>query len=215
MIYRSFPRTEWQCAEIGYGTWGMAGWSGVGRWESIAALDCAVALGCNFFDTAWAYGTGTANGCSRGCSRPIPASACTSPRRSPRRTAVACQGGLPSRRCLSAGSHPRIHGEEPPQSRGRLHRPAATARLVRCMGGRRAVAAGGIGPEGARIDSRLRDQRQSLAARERVEGARHGLVDAVQVVYNLFDQAPEDELFPHVSRMRVGCSRVCRSTKAA
>jgi aryl-alcohol dehydrogenase-like predicted oxidoreductase len=29
-----------------------------------------------------------------------------------------------------------------------------------------------------------------------VETVRSGLVDAVQVIYNIFDQAPEDELFP-------------------
>lgn len=45
-------------SEIGYGMWGMAGWSGSEDQESLASLDRAVALGCNFFDTAWAYGDG-------------------------------------------------------------------------------------------------------------------------------------------------------------
>ena len=36
----------------------MAGWSGSDDEESLASLDRAVALGCNFFDTAWAYGDG-------------------------------------------------------------------------------------------------------------------------------------------------------------
>ena len=42
-----------------------------------------------------------------------------------------------------------------------------------------------------------------------------GLVDAVQVVYNIFDQAPEDELFPTAARAASRSSRACRSTKAA
>src|SRR5512140_1680162 len=58
MNYRAFPRTGWQWAEIGYGTWGMAGWSGSDDAESLASMERAVALGCNLFDTAWAYGSG-------------------------------------------------------------------------------------------------------------------------------------------------------------
>jgi aryl-alcohol dehydrogenase-like predicted oxidoreductase len=38
--------------------WGMAGWTGADDRESMAALHRSVALGCNFFDTAWAYGAG-------------------------------------------------------------------------------------------------------------------------------------------------------------
>lgn len=38
--------------------WGMAGWTGSEDEESLVSLDGAVALGCNFFDTAWAYGDG-------------------------------------------------------------------------------------------------------------------------------------------------------------
>jgi aryl-alcohol dehydrogenase-like predicted oxidoreductase len=58
MIYRPFPRTNWNVAEIGHGTWGMAGWSGSDDAESLEAMERALALGCNFFDTAWAYGSG-------------------------------------------------------------------------------------------------------------------------------------------------------------
>ena len=38
--------------------WGMAGWTGSDDDESLQALQRAVDLGCNFFDTAWAYGEG-------------------------------------------------------------------------------------------------------------------------------------------------------------
>jgi aryl-alcohol dehydrogenase-like predicted oxidoreductase len=38
--------------------WGMAGWTGSDDAQSLAALQRAVDLGCNFFDTAWAYGSG-------------------------------------------------------------------------------------------------------------------------------------------------------------
>src|SRR6201997_1690066 len=58
MHYRRFGRTGWNVSEIGYGMWGLAGWTGSARAESIASLQRAVDLGCNFFDTAWAYGDG-------------------------------------------------------------------------------------------------------------------------------------------------------------
>ncbi|HEX8871917.1 MAG TPA: aldo/keto reductase, partial [Candidatus Acidoferrum sp.] len=56
--YRQFGRTGWNVSEIGYGMWGLAGWTGSDDAESLASLRRAVALGCNFFDTAWAYGDG-------------------------------------------------------------------------------------------------------------------------------------------------------------
>src|SRR5437879_1166770 len=56
MRYRKFGRTGWNVSEIGYGMWGLAGWTGSDDAESLDALQRAVDLGCNFFDTAWAYG---------------------------------------------------------------------------------------------------------------------------------------------------------------
>ena len=58
MQYRTFGRTGWKVSEIGYGMWGMGSWSGSDDQQSLAALQRAVDLGCNFFDTAWAYGGG-------------------------------------------------------------------------------------------------------------------------------------------------------------
>ena len=58
MNTRSFGRLGWQVSEIGYGMWGMAGWTGSEDAESLASLQRAIELGCNFFDTAWAYGEG-------------------------------------------------------------------------------------------------------------------------------------------------------------
>src|SRR5688500_4267725 len=58
MRYRSFGRLGWKVSEIGYGMWGMAGWSGSAAEQSREALDEAVRGGCNFFDTAWGYGEG-------------------------------------------------------------------------------------------------------------------------------------------------------------
>src|SRR5271170_3573485 len=58
MNYRRFGKTGWQVSEIGYGMWGLAGWTGSDDAESVASLKRAIELGCNLFDTAWAYGEG-------------------------------------------------------------------------------------------------------------------------------------------------------------
>jgi len=58
MKYRKLGRTGWEVSEVGYGMWGMGGWTGSDDDESINSLQLAVDLGCNFFDTAWGYGEG-------------------------------------------------------------------------------------------------------------------------------------------------------------
>jgi aryl-alcohol dehydrogenase-like predicted oxidoreductase len=58
MEYRRFGRTGWSVSEIGYGMWGLAGWTGSEQTEVDQALERSVGLGCNFFDTAWGYGAG-------------------------------------------------------------------------------------------------------------------------------------------------------------
>lgn len=58
MQYRRFGRTGWQVAEMGYGMWGLAGWTDTDQSEVNRSLDLSVELGCNFFDTAWGYGAG-------------------------------------------------------------------------------------------------------------------------------------------------------------
>ena len=58
MEYRAFGRTGWQVSAIGTGTWAMGSlWGPVDDRESLAALNRAVDLGVNFFDTADAYGS--------------------------------------------------------------------------------------------------------------------------------------------------------------
>ena len=58
MEYRPFGRTGWRVSATGTGTWAMGSlWGPVDDRESLAALDRAVGLGVNFFDTADVYGS--------------------------------------------------------------------------------------------------------------------------------------------------------------
>ncbi|MGH9886005.1 MAG: aldo/keto reductase, partial [bacterium] len=58
MKQRPFGRAAWPVSELGYGMWGLAGWTGSDDDESLDSLQLAVDRGVNFFDTAAAYGDG-------------------------------------------------------------------------------------------------------------------------------------------------------------
>src|SRR5258706_185159 len=58
MEYRKLGRTGFDVSEIAHGVWGMSSWSGSNDEESRASLQLSADLGCNFFDSAWAYGEG-------------------------------------------------------------------------------------------------------------------------------------------------------------
>lgn len=58
MINRKFGITQWDIGEVGYGMWGMGEWKESDDLLSLKSLDLAVERGVNFFDTAWAYGHG-------------------------------------------------------------------------------------------------------------------------------------------------------------
>ncbi len=59
MKYRQLGRTGWEISQVSFGAWAIGGaWGSVDDNESIAALNRAVELGVNFFDTADVYGDG-------------------------------------------------------------------------------------------------------------------------------------------------------------
>src|SRR5512136_128530 len=58
MEYRDLGRTGWKVSAVSLGTWAMGGsWGTVDPRESMAALNRALDLGVNFFDTSDAYGS--------------------------------------------------------------------------------------------------------------------------------------------------------------
>jgi len=58
MQYRNFGKTGLKVSEVGHGLWGMGSWTDAEDKQSLLALQRSLDLGCNFFDTAWAYGDG-------------------------------------------------------------------------------------------------------------------------------------------------------------
>jgi aryl-alcohol dehydrogenase-like predicted oxidoreductase len=204
MRYRTFGRLGWQVSDIGYGMWGMGGWSGSDDQESLASLDRAIARGCNFFDTAFAYGDGHSE---------------------------TLLGQTLKRH---TGTRLYVATKVPPKNRkwpGRATTPISevfpydyiremTERSLKNLG----VETLDLQQLHVWSDAWVADDGWQRAARDLkreglikgfgisvnrwepanvLKALETGLVDAVQVVYNIFDQAPEDELFPACQRLNV------------
>jgi aryl-alcohol dehydrogenase-like predicted oxidoreductase len=204
MQYREFGRTGWSVGEIGYGMWGMAGWTGSDDEESRRSLDRAVELGCTFFDTASAYGDGKSERLlgellKRHAGRRLYVATKIPPknRQWPARAEHALRDVFPA-------GHIREYTETSLRNIGvdtldlqQFHVWSDAwadndewQRAVSALKEEGLVRAIGISINRWQPSNVLK----ALAT---------GLIDAVQVVYNLFDQAPEDELFPECRRRNV------------
>jgi aryl-alcohol dehydrogenase-like predicted oxidoreductase len=198
MRSRRFGRTGWQVSEVGYGMWGMGGWTGSDDEESGRALDRALTLGCTFFDTAWAYGQGRSERLLGDALRARPdihAYVATKipPKnmRWPGKADYAAADTYPA-------DHIRAFTEK---SLENLGVPAIDLQQLHVWsdawasdsGWQRAV-------DDLKREKLLRAFGISVNRWEPTNVLRAletGLVDSVQVVYNIFDQAPEDELFAY------------------
>jgi aryl-alcohol dehydrogenase-like predicted oxidoreductase len=197
MRYRRFGRAGWDVSEIGYGMWGMGGWSGSDDEESLRSLQRAVDLGVNFFDTAWAYGEGHSEGLLGRLVRANPDKRLYTATKVPPKNRK-----WPSQRGSTLDeTFPPDYVEEYVHSSLKnsglesfdlmqLHvwedAWVEDDRWAKKLGELRAQ--GLVGAVGISINR--------WEPWNGVRAVRAGLVDAVQVIYNIFDQNPEDELFP-------------------
>ena len=178
--------------------WGMAGWTGSDDEESHKSLDRAVELGCNFFDTAWAYGDGHSE---RLLGRDAAASqgqaALHRDEASAEEPQVAGEARVCARRGVPGRLHRRVHREEPGESR-RGHASTCSSSTSGATRGP-TTNAGSDAVTALKEEGRVRAIGISINRWQPANVLRTldtGLIDAVQVVYNVFDQNPEDELFP-------------------
>jgi aryl-alcohol dehydrogenase-like predicted oxidoreductase len=197
MQYRRFGRTGWDVSEIGYGMWGMAGWSGSEDAESLASLQRAVDLGCNFFDTAWAYGDGHSEQLLGKVLRANPGKRLYTATKVPPKNRK-----WPSQRDYSLDDcYPPSYIEEY-VDKSLANLGVKTLDLIQLhtwedkwLDDKRLLPV----IEKLRESEKVRAFGLSLNRWEPwngVRAVRSGVVDAVQVIYNIFDQNPEDELFP-------------------
>ena len=205
MEYRTFGRTGWTVSEVGYGMWAMGGgWSGSDDEESLQALHRAVELGCNFFDTAWGYGAGHSERLLGQLVRAHPESKLYTASKIPPKNFK-----WPSRRHYTLDEcfppdHIREYTEKSLANLGldsvdlmQFHvwedswaHDERWQRAVDDLKREGLIRAMGVSVNRWEPDNVL----QTL---------RTGLIDAVQVIYNIFDQNPEDHLFPLCQQLNV------------
>jgi aryl-alcohol dehydrogenase-like predicted oxidoreductase len=201
MQRRSFGKTGRSVSELGVGMWGMGG--GVGGWtgsddrQSTTVLRAAVDAGVTFFDSAQVYGAGHSDELMGALARADPSHDLFLASKIP-----------PKNREWPARPSDRIGDVFPPDHirasvEGILRRTGtASIDLVQFhvwqdawaddAGWQEAV-------EALKRDGLVRfigisvNRREPANVLRTLETAR---IDAVQVVYNIFDQAPEDELLP-------------------
>jgi aryl-alcohol dehydrogenase-like predicted oxidoreductase len=197
MQYRRFGRVGWQVSEVGYGMWGMGGWSGSSDRQSLEALQLAVDLGCNFFDTAWGYGEGHSEGLLGELVRANPDKQLYTATKIPPKNWT-----WPSRRgFLLDDTFPAAHIREYTEaSLANLDLPSMDLIQFHVWEDEWA--------EDERWQRAVDDLRKEGLVRavgisvnrwepwNVLRTLRTGMIDAVQTIYNIFDQAPEDELFP-------------------
>src|SRR5438552_257032 len=197
MKYRKLGRTGFEGSDIDYGLWGMSGWSGSDDRESLASLQLSVDLGCTFFDSAWAYGDGKSD---------------------------SLLGEIMSRnkgkRLHAASKIPPGNLQWPALPKYKYHdvfSPEHVFQYTDLI--RKNLRVDSIDvlqfhvwddtwinePDFPSTVEKLKNNGQikyfglSLnrwQPENGIRALRTGLVDTVQVIYNIFDQAPEDELFP-------------------
>lgn len=204
MNFRRFGRTGWQVSEIGYGMWGMGSWTGSDDEQSLASLQQAIDLGCNFFDTAWAYNKGHSEGLLGQIVRANPGKQLYTASKIPPKNFI-----WPSRREFSLDDcFPPDHIEQ------YVHSSLKNSGLEKIN-----LMQFHVWEDHFVEDERWARKLDDLRAQGLIDAVgisinrwepwngvrtvRSGLIDAVQVIYNIFDQNPEDELFPACGEMDV------------
>jgi aryl-alcohol dehydrogenase-like predicted oxidoreductase len=205
MKYRELGKTEWQVSEIGYGMWGMAGWTGSDDEESMLSLQLSVDLGCNFFDTAWGYGNGKSEGLLGKLVR-----------------------SNKDKKLYTATKIPPKNFKWPGRREYSLDDCFPPDHIREYV--EKSLTNAGLGSFDLMQfhtweDHWLQDDRgimKMIELKEQglikaigisinrwepwngIKAVRSGLIDTVQVIYNIFDQNPKDELFPACREMNVG-----------
>lgn len=205
MQYRNFGRSGLKVSEIGHGLWGVGDWPGADDKESLQAMQLSLDLGCDFYDTAAAYGDG----------------------RSEKLLGKLIKNN-PGKEIIVATKIPPKNDKWPADPKNKLedvfpkqHIIDYTKRSLDYLGVDRidiqqlhvwddSWADNPIWQEAAqemKEEGLIRLFGLSLNRWEPWNGLkaiRTGAVDSIQVIYNIFDQAPEDELFPLCQELGVG-----------
>jgi len=203
---RRLGRTSLEVSEIGFGTWGIGGviWRGGNDASSRAALERGFDLGINFVDTALVYGDRHSERLIGEVLRRRGDAVIVATKVPPKNGLWPAWPGIPLREVF-----PRNYVLKcADTSRRNLGRDTLDLEQFHVWL-----------PQWAE-EAEWRDTVAELKASGRarfvgisvndhqpasvISALRTGLIDCVQVIYNIFDQSPEDELFPICRQLDVG-----------
>ena len=206
MQYRTLGRTGLKISEIGFGTWGMGGtmWLGAEDNESLRALHRAADLGMNFLDTALVYGEGHSEQLLAKFLKERPDPMYVATKIPPKNMNWPARTGTPLGKAFPYG-----------------HIIESTERSLKNLGvdtidlqqlhvwlddwtdvSEWYEAVSTLKAEGKirHIGISINDHQPANA----LKAVHSGKIDTVQVIYNIFDQDPEDVLFPACHAENVG-----------
>lgn len=198
MKYRSFGRLGWQISEIGFGAWaiGGSGWGEQKEEDSVKALHAALDQGCNFIDTAQGYGNGRSEEIIGKVLRERKEEVYVA-------TKVPPVAGTwpPSPYDQVDGRYPEEHLRKSVEgSLKRLQTDCLDVLQLHTW-----TRAWNARPEALEILGRLKREGKirgvGISTPEQDQNSvigpmRAGLVDSIQVIYNIFEQEPAAELLP-------------------
>src|ERR1700691_3444210 len=206
MKYRRLGRTDFEIGEVGYGAWGIGGtqWLGGTDDESLTALRRAIDLGLNFIDTALAYGAGHSERLVgqvvRDAGRRIYVATKVPPKNQlwPARPGIGIEQVFPYDYILRSTERSLKNLGVETIDLLQLHvwNPEWIARDEWRRAFEELKRSGKVRFVGISINDYQPDSA--------LEIIRTGLIDSVQVIYNIFDQSPARNLFPLTLEHNIG-----------
>jgi aryl-alcohol dehydrogenase-like predicted oxidoreductase len=206
MKYRRLGRTGFEVSEIGYGAWGIGGrqWMGGTDDESVRALKRAIELGVNFIDTALAYNEGHSERLVGSILRETRAPIRVATKVPPKNLLWPARRGI-GIECVFPYDYVIQSTEVSLQNLGvdvidvqqfHVWNPEWIAREEWRRAFEDLKRSGKVRAVGVSINDHDPDSALALM--------RTGLIDTVQVIYNIFDQSPERNLFPLARQLDIG-----------
>src|ERR671917_1897577 len=206
MHYRRLGKTGLEISEVGYGAWGIgkSQWLGAEDDESLRALRRAIDLGLNFIDTALAYGAGHSERLVGQVVRERDETVYVATKVPPKnRTWPAPSGLHPDE--VFPGDYVR---ECTDQSLENLELGAIDVQQFHVWSDEWVGEGDWLeAVEDLKKDGKIRFFGVSINDHQPENAVRlieTGVVDTVQVIYNVFDQSPEDRLLPACTEHDVG-----------
>jgi aryl-alcohol dehydrogenase-like predicted oxidoreductase len=205
MKFRKFGRTGINVSEIGHGTWAMGNmWGPRDDGNALAALARGIKLGINFIDTAWIYGDGhserlVAQALKKSDKKIFVATKCPPKNRSwPAKEGVSIQEVFPGDYLIQMTEQSLRNLATDALDLQQLHvwRDEWLGEGDWMEAVEKLKQQGKIRHFGISIN----DHQPNSA----LQAVASGVVDTVQVIFNLFDQSPREKLFPLCREKQVG-----------